>query len=251
MSASSFSPMKTMVKRELANYFLTPLGYVFVVIFLFAIGYITFEPGKGSFFLMRQADLQSFFRYIPWLFLFLVPAVSMRLWADERKSGTIELLLTLPLSVSQAVWAKFFAAWIFIIFSLLATFPLIITVAFLGDPDWGPLILGYVGSMFLGAIYLAIGNFFSAATKNQVVSFILSVVFCYLLMNAASPPILNFLSGVAPMYVVELFESLSLLNHFESMGRGVIRLSDIWFYLVMILGWVSGSILLLQKNKAR
>ncbi|MBT3981535.1 MAG: ABC transporter permease subunit [Bacteriovoracaceae bacterium] len=241
---------KAIIKRELKSYFTTPLGYVFTVIFLFAIGYVTFEPGRGSFFVMRQADLSSFFRYIPWLFIFLIPSTAMRLWAEERKSGTIEFLLTLPVTVPQAVLGKFIAAWIFIALALLGTMPIVFTVAYLGKPDYGVIFLGYFASLLLAGSFLAVGTFFSAITKNQVVSFILSVVFCYIFLMAGSPPILETLSTLFPKYMVSLFEELSILNHFESMGRGVVRLSDLWFFGAMIVGWVYASMSLLDYKKA-
>ena len=174
----------------------------------------------------------------------------MRLWAEERKSGTIELLLTLPISIKEAVIAKFFASWAFVFFALLCTFPMVVTVAYLGSPDLGVIFLGYLGALFLAGAFLAIGTFFSAITKNQVISFILSVVACYVLLMAGSPPILEFLSSILPKYIVNLFESLSLLNHFESLGRGVFRVADFWFFLVMIFAWLSGSIIFLKENRA-
>jgi len=244
------TPTKSIFKKELKSYFTSPLGYVFLIIFVFSIGHVTFEAGRGSFFLMRQADLSSFFRYIPWLFLFLIPAASMRLWSEERKSKTIELLLTMPLNVRQAVMGKFLAAWAFVGLALFFTFPMVLTVIYLGSPDLGVIFLGYLGSFLMGGAFLAVGTFFSALTKNQVVSFILSVVFCYLLMMAGSPPILEFLQGFTPNYVLELFESLSMLEHFEAVARGVIKLGDLWYFLVMISGWLVASVFLLEERKA-
>jgi len=242
--------LKTIFKREVKGYFSSPLGYVFIIIFLFSIGYVTFEPGRGSFFLMRKASLGSFFKYIPWLFIFLVPAMAMRMWAEERKSGTIELLLTLPVTIKEAVLAKFLAAWFIIFLSLVGTFPMVLTVAYLGDPDPGVIFLGYLGSFLLGGAFLAIGSFFSALTKNQVISFILSVGACYLLTMAGSPPILEFLSTLFPKYVVSVFESLSMLNHFESLSKGLLKLSDMWFFAVMMFGWLFGCGMLIRENKA-
>jgi len=244
------SVIKSIIKRELKSYFSTPLGYVFVIIFLFAIGYVTFEPGRGSFFLIRQASMSSFFKYVPWLFLFLIPAISMRLLADERKSGTIELLLTLPLNEKHVVIGKFLASWIFVSFALFCTFPMILTVIYLGSPDLGVIFLGYVSSILLAGSFMAIGIFFSALTKNQVVSFILSVVICYIFLMAGSPPVLEFISSFLPGFFVDIFESLSIIGHFEAMGRGVLRIGDIIFFAVMILGWLSGTCLLLNEKKA-
>ncbi len=242
--------MKTLYKKELNSYFKSPLGYVFLVIFLFAMGYLTFEPGRGSFFLMREASLSAFFRYIPFLFLFLVPAICMRMWAEERKSGTIEVLLSLPLSVKEAVISKFLASWTFLGLTLLGTIPMVMTVSYLGDPDVGPIVLGYLASLFIGGVLIAVSGFFSALTKNQVVSFILAVVVGYGLMMAGSPPVLDFLDTFLPQYFLEVFSSLSVLNHFESMERGVLGLHNVWFFGVFIVSWLYGSIVLLQENKA-
>jgi ABC-2 type transport system permease protein len=242
--------VKNLFFKEFASYFKTPLGYVFLVIFLFGIGYLTFEPGRGSFFYMREASMTSFFKYIPWMFLFLIPAVSMRLWSEERKSGTVELLLTMPVTVKQAVLAKFFASWAFIGLALLGTFPMIITVTYLGKPDYGVIFLGYLASFLIAGSLLAVGGFFSALTKNQVISFILTVCVSFLLLMAGSPPILDFISSFSPKYVVDLFESLSVLNHFDSIERGVFSLSNIWFFSVMISFWLFGNIILLDENKA-
>ncbi len=244
------STTKHLFIKEFSSYFKSPLGYVFLVIFLFGIGYLTFEPGRGSFFYMREASMTSFFRYIPWMFLFLVPAVSMRLWSDERKSGTIELLLTMPVTVKQAVIAKFLASWVFIGVALAGTFPMVLTIIYLGSPDLGVVFLGYCASFLIAGALLAIGGFFSALTKNQVISFILTVVVCFILLMAGSPPILEFISTFSPKYFVDLFESLSILNHFDSIERGVFSLSNFWFFAVMIMCWLYGNIVLLNENKA-
>jgi ABC-2 type transport system permease protein len=242
--------VKHLFMKELSSYFKTPLGYVFLVIFLFGIGYLTFEPGRGSFFYMREASMGSFFRYIPWMFLFLIPAVSMRLWSDERKSGTIELLLTMPVTVKQAVVAKFLASWAFIGIALVGTFPMVFTVLYLGNPDLGVVFLGYLASFFMAGALLGVGGFFSALTKNQVISFILTVCVSFLLIMAGSPPILDFISTFSPKYLVDLFESLSVLNHFDSIERGVFSLSNLWFFAIMITCWLYGNIILLNENKA-
>ena len=242
--------LKTLFYKEFSSYFKSPLGYVFLVIFLFGIGYLTFEPGRGSFFLMRQADLSPFFGYIPWMFLFLIPAVSMRLWAEERKSGTIELLLTMPVTIKEATLAKFFASWAFIGVALMGTFPMVLSAIYLGNPDLGVIFLGYLSSFLVGGALLSVGLFFSAMTKNQVVSFILTIVACFVLIMAGSPPVLEFMSTFLPQYGRDLFESLSVLNHFDSMERGVLSLSDLWFFVAMIFCWLFGSIILLKEYKA-
>ena len=242
--------IKNLFIKEFTSYFKTPLGYVFLVIFLFGVGYLTFEPGRGSFFYMREASLSSFFRYIPWMFLFLIPAVSMRLWSEERKSGTIELLLTMPITIKEAVIAKYLASWAFIGVALLGTFPMVVTVLYLGNPDLGVIFLGYLASFLMAGALLAVGGFFSALTKNQVISFILTVCTSFLLIMAGSPPILDFISAFSPKYVVDLFESLSVLNHFDSIERGVLTLGNVWFFAVMIIAWLFGNIILLNENKA-
>ena len=241
---------KHLFAKEFTSYFKTPLGYVFLVIFLFGIGYLTFEPGRGSFFYIREASMGSFFRYIPWMFLFLIPAVSMKLWSEERRSGTIELLLTMPVTVREAVMAKFLASWAFIAIALVGTFPMVLTIIYLGNPDLGVAFLGYVASLLMAGSLLAVGGFFSALTKNQVVSFILTVVVGFLLLMAGSPPILEFISTFLPKYLVDLFESLSVLNHFDSIERGVFALSDLWFFALTIGCWLYGSMILLRENKA-
>ena len=241
---------KNLFIKEFGNYFKTPLGYVFLVIFLFGIGYLTFEPGRGSFFYMREASMSSFFKYIPWMFLFMVPAVSMRLWADERKSGTIELLLTMPITVREAVIGKFLASWAFIGVALMGTLPMVFTVIYLGSPDLGIIFLGYMASFVMGGALLAVGGFFSALTKSQVISFILTIVVGFALLMAGSPPVLEFISTFSPKYVVDVFESLSVLNHFDSMERGVLNLSNLWFFAVSIICWLYGNIILLNENKA-
>ncbi len=241
---------KNLFFKEFSSYFKSPLGYVFLVIFLFGMGYLTFEPGRGSFFLMREASMASFFRYIPWMFLFLIPAVSMRLWAEERKSGTVELLLTLPITVKEAVLAKFFASLAFMALALFFTFPMVITVEILGAPDYGPILLGYLSSLLVAGLLLAVGSFFSTFSKNQVISFILTVVVSFILIMAGSPPILEFLSSFSPKYILDVFESLSILNHFESIQRGVLGFGNLWFFVVMIVCWLYANIILLDGNKA-
>lgn len=240
----------SLYRKELRSYFNSPLGYVFLVIFLFGMGYLTFEPGRGSFFMLREASLAAFFRFMPWMFLFLVPAVSMRLWAEERKSGTIELLFTMPVSISAAVLAKFLASLSFIGIALLGTFPMILTVYYLGTPDIGPIVTGYLGSVLLAGVLLAIGGFFSALTKNQVISFILTVVVGFMLLMAGSPPVLAFVESLSSGYFVAVFESLSLLSPFEQLERGTLGLSNLWYFAVMIGFWLYGTIQLLKGNSA-
>ena len=234
-------------KRELKGYFATPVAYVFLVMFLFFSGYLTF---KGRFFENRQADMLAFFANMPLLFVFLVPCTAMRLWSEERKSGSIELLLTLPITVRQAVLGKFVAAWIFLGLALALTFPMPLTVEYLGDPDWGMIVTGYLGSFLMAGAYLAVGCFFSALSKNQVVSFILAVVACAVLMYVGWPSTINTLAAVMPMGVVKALADLSFQTHFESIQRGVLEFKDISFFVLLIAGWVAGCCVILEERKA-
>ena len=215
-------------RRELASYFSTPLAYVFIVIFLASSGAFTFY--LGNIFQRGQADLQSFFQYHPWLYLFLIPAVAMRLWSEERKTGTIELLMTLPVSTTEAVLGKFLAAWAFIAIAVVLTFPIWLTVNYLGDPDNGIIIASYVGSLVMAGSYLAIGASVSALTKNQVIAFIVAVVVCFLFLTSGLEIVLAFFRNWAPPFVVDAIASMSFLTHFSSVTRGVIDLKDVIFF---------------------
>ena len=234
-------------KRELKGYFATPVAYVFLVIFLFFSGYLTFKQG---FFEIRQADMRAFFSNLPLLFVFMVPSTAMRLWAEERKTGSIELLLTLPITVTQAVLAKFFAAWCFLGIALILTFPMPVTVCYLGDPDKGLIITGYIGSFLMAGGFLAIGSFFSAVTKNQVISFILSVVACAILLYAGMPTTLSYLSTVLPAGLVGAVESLSFQAHFDSVLKGVIEFKDISYFVILIVGSIWACSVILDERKA-
>ena len=234
-------------KRELKSYFTTPLAYVFLVIFLFFSGYLTFKEG---FYEARQADMSRFFMNLPLLFVFMVPSTAMRLWAEERKIGSVELLFTLPITIQQAVLGKFFSAWLFLTIALALTFPMVITVAVLGSPDVGLIVTGYLGSWLIAGAFLAIGCFFSALSKNQVISFVLSVVACGILVYAGMPTTLNYLASFLPMGLVEAVESLSLKIHFESMQRGILKFSDLSYFVVLIVGWIAACIVVLDERKA-
>jgi ABC-2 type transport system permease protein len=238
---------KAVFKRELRSYFTTPIAYVFLVVFLFFSGYLTF---KNGFFEIRQADMTAFFINIPLLFVFMVPATTMRLWAEERKSGSIELLLTLPITVTQAVLGKFFAAWVFLIISLVLTFPMVITVFYLGNPDTGLIITGYLGSILMAGGFLAIGCFFSALSKNQVISFVLSVVACAVLVFAGVPTTMNYLSTFLPIGLVSAIETMSLESHFESIQRGILEFKDVSYFIILIIGWVAACTVVLEERKA-
>jgi len=234
-------------KREFKGYFTTPLAYVFLVIFLFFSGYLTFKQG---FFEARQADMRAFFMNLPLLFVFMVPSTAMRLWAEERKTGSIEMLLTLPITVTQAVLGKFFAAWLFLTVALLLTFPVPITVCYLGNPDIGLIITGYLGSLFMAGGFLAIGCFFSAVSKNQVISFILSVVACAVLVFAGMPTTLDYLSTFLPAGLVGAIENMSFQTHFESIQRGVLEFKDLSYFVLLILGWIFAGSIVLDERKA-
>ncbi len=234
-------------KRELKGYFATPVAYVFLVIFLFFAGYLTFKEG---FFEIRQADMRAFFTNLPLLFVFMVPSTAMRLWAEERKSGSIEVLLTLPITIPQAVIGKFMAAWCFLGIALLLTFPVPLTVCYLGDPDEGLIVTGYIGSFLLAGGFLAIGSFFSALSKNQVISFILAVVACAILVYAGTPTTLNYLSTVLPASAVSAIEGMSFQSHYDSVLRGVIEFRDISYFVILIVGWIAACSIILNERKA-
>jgi ABC-2 type transport system permease protein len=234
-------------KRELRGYFSTPLAYVFLVIFLFFSGFMTFQAG---FYEMRYASLRLFFGNMPLLFIFLAPAMAMRLWAEERRTNTIELLFTLPLTPTQAVLGKFFAAWTVIALALALTCPMVFTVHYLGRPDAGPIITGYIGTMLLAGTYLAIGSLFSALTRNQVIAFALAVVACAAFLYASSPMAMDYLSGFAPMGLVEVVESLSIQMRFESMMRGVIEMRDLAFFVFLGAACLCANVLTLKERMA-
>lgn len=236
------------MRRELTGYFATPVAYVFLVIFLALSGSLTFYI--GSFFERGQADLQSFFTYQPWLYLVLIPAISMRLWAEERKTGTAELLLTLPISISEAVLGKFLAAWCFTAVALALTFPIWITVNLLGGPDNGVIFAGYLGSLLMAGAYLAIGACFSALSKNQVVAFVLSAAVCFLFTLSGTPLVLNFFGGWAPQVAVDIVAGFSFLTHYAAMSRGVIDLRDIVFFASLIGVFLYANMILVDLNKA-
>ncbi len=240
--------MLAIMRRELRSYFLTPVAYVFIVIFLVLTSTFTFY--LGGFYERGQADLAPFFNFHPWLYLFLVPALSMRLWAEERKSGSIELLMTLPVEIWQAVTGKFLAAWAFTGLALALTFPIWITVNYLGDPDNGVISAAYIGSLLMAGGFLAVGSCISAATKNQVIAFILAVVACFLLLLAGFPLVLDIFSAWAPQALVDAIASLSFLTHFSSISKGVIDLRDLVYFGLLIGVMLYANSIVLQLKKA-
>jgi len=235
-------------RRELAAYFATPLAYVFIVVFLVLAGSLTFF--LGSFFDRGQADLQPFFTFHPWLYLFLIPAIAMRLWAEERKTGTIELFLTLPVTTAQAVLGKFLAAWVFCGIALALTFPLWLTVNVLGEPDNGVILASYIGSWLMAGAFLAIGAAISALTKNQVIAFVVAAVVCFLLTVSGSSVVLGFFTGWAPQIVVDTISSFSFISHFTSVMRGVIDLKDMVYFISMIVFFLFANTAIVELKKA-
>lgn len=230
---NSWANIQSITKRELAAYFSSPLAYVFIVIFLLLSGFFTFMV--GGFFERGEASLvRPFFDWHPWFYLFLVPAVGMRLWAEERRVGTIELLLTMPITAWQAIVGKFLASWLFLALALFLTFPVWITVNYLGDPDNGVILCGYIGSWLMAGAYLAISCATSAMTRTQVVSFIISVVLCLFLILAGFPPVVRLIESWAAPWFVDTITSFSVISHFEGFQKGVLDLRDIIFFLSVI-----------------
>lgn len=242
------SGVLAVLKRELTGYFVTPVAYVFIVIFLFVCGVFTFN--LGQFFERGQADLRPFFQFHPWLYLFLIPAVSMRLWAEERRSGTLELLLTLPIPLSAAVVGKFLAAWAFCGIALLLTFPMWITVNYLGEPDNGAIAAGYLGSFLMAGGFLALGSCISAITKSQVIAFIVTVVVCFGFLLAGHEPVLGLFRGWTPDFLVDAISSFSFLTHFEAISKGVIDVRDVVFFASLIAAALFANAVIVEVKKA-
>lgn len=242
------SPFLAIAKRELDGYFTTPIAYIFIVIYLVLSGLLTFY--LGGFYEKEQADLSAFFGFQPWLYLLLVPAVSMRLWAEERQSGSIELLMTLPVTLWQAVLGKFLAAWLFIGLALSLTFPIWITVNYLGSPDNGAILTGYLASFLMAGAFLAIGSCVSAANRNQVVAFIITIALCFILMMAGFPLVLDLLSTWLPASVINAIANLGFLIHFQDLSKGVLELADIAFFVLVIGTWLYATAVVLDLKKA-
>lgn len=236
------------LRREFGVFFATPLAYVFVLIFLATGGVFTFYI--GNFFERGQADLQSFFIYHPWLYLVLVPALSMRLWAEERDTGSIELLLTLPLHLWQAMLAKFLAAWLFCGLALLMSFPLWLSVNYLGDPDNGVILAAYLGSWLMSAGFLAIGCCFSALNRNQVTAFIISVVVSFLFVMSGQDFVVGLFSGWAPTILVDAISSIGFLPHYDAASRGVLSLRDLIYYLAFIATWLMAATMAVRLKQS-
>ena len=237
------------MRRELASYFATPLAYIFILIFLILSSAFTFY--LGSFFERGQADLQSFFYWHPWLYLILIPALAMRLWAEERKSGSIELLMTQPITLWEAVLGKYFAAWVFAGLALALTFPMWITVNYLGNPDNGAILAAYIGSLLLAGGYLAIGSCMSAVTNNQVIAFILGVVACFIVLLAGFPIVLDVFRAWLPQWLVSAIASMSFLTHFESIKKGVIDVRDLLYFAMLGGFFLLATSIALDVRKAQ
>lgn len=235
-------------RRELSSYFATPLAYVFIMIFLVSAGSFAFF--FGNFFQSGQADLRIFFNYHPWLYLFLVPALSMRLWAEERKSGTLELLMTLPVSLADMVLGKFLAAWVFTGIALILTFPIWITVNYLGDPDNGVILGGYIGSWLMAGSLLSVGSCISACTKNQVIAFIITVVVCFFMMMSGMSIVMDWMPDWFATWVLESIAALSFLSHFNSISKGVLEIRDLLYFLIMMGGWLMATAIVIDIKKA-
>jgi ABC-2 type transport system permease protein len=231
---TSLGNIIAIMKRELTGYFASPVAYVFLVIYLLLSGFFTFMVGRAPFFDLGQASLVSFFIWQPWLFLFLVPAVAMRLWSEERRLGTIELLFTMPVTSWQTIVGKFVASWLFLGLALFLMFPIWITVNYLGDPDNGVIFGSFFGSFLLAGAYLAIGCMTSAMTRNQVVSFIVSVVICLFLILAGFPPVTNLIAEWFGPTLVKVVASFSVITHFEPFQKGLLDSRDIVFFLSLI-----------------
>jgi len=235
-------------KRELTAYFATPVAYVFLVVYLILSGYFTWY--LGNYYETEQADLQVFFRFHPWLYLALIPAISMRLWAEERRSGTVELLLTLPVSMGQAVAGKFLAAWAFTGVALGLTVTEWLTVGYLGDPDHGVILASYLGSLLMAGGFLAIGACISAVTKNQVIAFVLSLAACLLFILSGFPGVIDVVGAVAPEVVVDAVRSFSFLTHFNGITRGVIEMRDLLFFASLIAFFLYANAVVVDLKKA-
>ena len=245
---SAGAVIRTIARRELAAYFESPVAYVFLVIFLLLAGFFTFA--FGGFFERGEASLGAFFGWMPWLFLFLVPAVGMRLWSDERRLGTIEMLLTLPVTSWQAILGKFFASWLFLAIALALTFPVVITVNLLGDPDNGVIACGYVGSLLLAGAYLALSCMTSALARSQVISFIIAIMLCLILILVGFNPVTDLLARWATPSVVESIAGFSVLTHFDGLQKGVIDTRDVLYFLSVMAFALFTTDVIIRSHRA-
>ncbi|MBO4520474.1 MAG: ABC transporter permease subunit [Alphaproteobacteria bacterium] len=240
--------LNVLIKREFFGYFITPVAWVFLMIFVSLSGLLTFYA--GNFFGRGQADLQSFFLFQPWLYVFLIPAVSMRMWAEERRSGTIEMLMTLPVSTGELVLGKFFAAWAFVGVALILTTPMWITVNYLGNPDNGVILMSYLASFLIAGTFLSVGSCMSACTKSQMIAFVSTMMACILLTFLGSDAVINILSDVATEKVMKLFQSFGFLIHFLSLTRGVLDVRDLLFFISFSGVFLFATVIVLDQKKA-
>jgi ABC-2 type transport system permease protein len=247
---SRLTGLKPVYRREFQGYFSSPLGYIFIVIFLVASGYLTVSRDFGRFLELRQASLDPFFSAIPWIFVVLVPAVAMRLWSEERKSGTVELLLTLPVTLPGSYLGKFLAGLSFLALSLALTAPVAFQAERLGNPDWGVIVAGYLGCLLVAAAYLAIGMAFSAATRSQVVAFILGVSGCVVFLLIGLPQTQEVVGALFGGYVEQVVAGLSVVDHFDALTRGLVGLGSLFFFAVFTAGWLAVGMLVLDRTKA-
>jgi ABC-2 type transport system permease protein len=237
------------LRRELRSYFATPIAYVFLIFFLFLLNLFAFT--FGSLYESNQADLGPFFSFHPWLYLILIPAISMRFWAEERNSGSIELLLTLPVTLWDAVLGKFLAGWLFVAIALALTFPVWITINYLGSPDNGAIFAAYIGSFFMAGAYLAVGSFMSATTRSQIIAFVASFVVGLLLVAAGFPMVTDWFRDWAPLWLVDGLASLSIYTHFQNVIRGVLDLRDVLYFTLLGGFFLLASALVLDARKAQ
>ena len=245
---NAWANIKTITKRELGAYFSSPLAYIFIVIFLLLCGFFTFMV--GGFFERGEASLAAFFNWLPWLFLFLVPAAGMRLWSEERRLGTIELLLTMPVATWQAILGKFLASWLFLVIALALTFPIVVTANWLGDPDNGVIASGYVGAALLAGAYLAVSCMTSALTRNQVIAFILAVVLCLLLILVGFSPLTDLLARWASPWLVEAVTKFSVLTHYDGFQKGVLESRDLLYFLSVMAFTLFATGVVIRSHRA-
>ena len=227
--------MLALIKRELKLYFITPVAYIFTAIFILTSMSLTFY--FGSFFSSGVAELSIFFSFIPWVFILFISAVTMKSWSEEKRLGTIELLLTLPIPLWKIVLSKFIATWAFVTFSIVLTFPIWITVNYLGNPDNLIIVGQYLGAILMAGAYISLGIFFSSLTSNQIIAFILSILVSFLFTISGFPLMINFITGVLPIEIVELISSFSFLTHFSSIQTGFFSLKGLFFFISFIALW--------------
>ncbi len=246
---SNMKHIKTIFGREFKAYFDSPVAYVFLVAFLVLIGFLTF--GVAMYYERRQANLTPFFSLLPWVYLLLIPAATMGLWAEERRTGTIELLLTLPVTLVETLVGKFLAAWAFIGIALVLTFPVVLTTAWLGDPDFGAILCGYLGSFLLSGACVAVGVFASALSRSQVIGFVIALAICLFMLIIGFDPVINAVSGWGvPAGIVSAVASCSLMQHFDAMRRGVIDFYDIGYYIGVMVFMLAAAHVVTDNRKA-